>query len=892
MSEYLKESCEALRRAALDGNQWLADNSKAVGQAEATRMKLRREGRHLKSYALAAGRKMGIAVFGPSQAGKSTLISSLAKGPDGSLSARFGPDSLDFLKQVNPEGGNETTGLVTRFSLDPSPPSPDPGHPVHLKLFSEMDIVKILSNTYFAEARGASLVEEEEMLQTLKDLAARPAVQNRLTLDDLEDLSEYVEALAPESAYGQMLGKIYWSRALPLGSRLGLNDRAELFSFLWGRLEPFTEVYKRLHQALESLDFAETAFAELGALYEENSGRDFSVLHVDRLEGLLGGVDPALMGPPVSVVTPSGLKSGLPRPVLSALIAEMHVQVAAKPGPFMDAADVLDFPGYRAREKLADISEDIKKPETLKKCFLRGKVAYLFERYRFRKEITCMLLCVAESVQNNPDLPHVVDAWVRDTHGQSPAERAGKPVSLFLVLTKFDRLLERVAGSTETRTRWEKRLDASFIQFFNSHSWPREWALEGGQMCPFNNLFWLLNLSYGRSFLKITDVDASRDIYRSEGVLPDQVSWVDEVRQGYLSAEPVQRFFAEPKAAWEAVLQADDGGVGYIISKLTPVLTPDLKDGQLKALAQASVRVIEESLTPFYHGADKEGEREIKRRKALGLIKALQEAALARQSFGLLLRALQLSDDECHAIYDSPLPEAEEKAAAPAAATPAAPPPVDDLGDLDDIFNTAPAPGPSGGGQPSFVSDAANRFRRRLESAWQVKLGKLASDNRQQGYLGLSEEALQSLTGELIQAAQRLDVFGDIEGRLRSASGYSNDNPERSIWKQSRLASTRLNAFVNWLGLSPVELDQAARTISSQGKESLLFEPPADPGPFPELPEEQAAYDRAYFQDWARALLRLMLHNVDFAEKSYDIDENIRLGAIVQSVAKTRELLS
>ena len=227
IGEELRNICQELRSVALDGAAWVGDNSGLVGSSETLMRNLRQYARHLNNYGEAAGRRMGVAVFGPSQAGKSTLISSLCKGPGGYLNALFSDVSLDFLREINPEGGNETTGLVTRFSLDPYPQSPDPnGHPVCLRLFTEMDIVKILANTYFAEAEGDSLLREEEIKRKLDELESRAGSPIRLTLDDLEDLAEYVHNLAKKSAYGRTLETAFWGKAVPLAQRLKLEDRA------------------------------------------------------------------------------------------------------------------------------------------------------------------------------------------------------------------------------------------------------------------------------------------------------------------------------------------------------------------------------------------------------------------------------------------------------------------------------------------------------------------------------------------------------------------------------------------------------------------------------------------------------------------------------------------
>ena len=60
---------------------------------------------------------MCVGVFGPSQAGKSYLVSILASRDGRPLQARFADKTYDFLREINPPGNRESTGLVTRFGL-------------------------------------------------------------------------------------------------------------------------------------------------------------------------------------------------------------------------------------------------------------------------------------------------------------------------------------------------------------------------------------------------------------------------------------------------------------------------------------------------------------------------------------------------------------------------------------------------------------------------------------------------------------------------------------------------------------------------------------------------------------------------------------------------------
>ena len=55
----------------------------------------------------------------------------------------------DFLRDINPSGGRESTALVSRFSTDTIPENND--FPIKAKLLSEAEIVCILANSYFCD---------------------------------------------------------------------------------------------------------------------------------------------------------------------------------------------------------------------------------------------------------------------------------------------------------------------------------------------------------------------------------------------------------------------------------------------------------------------------------------------------------------------------------------------------------------------------------------------------------------------------------------------------------------------------------------------------------------------------------------------------------------------
>ena len=61
-------------------------------------------------------RKQSLGLFGPSQAGKSFLVGALLSHELGSLKVLGRQSEVDFLKEINPAKGVESTGVVSRFS--------------------------------------------------------------------------------------------------------------------------------------------------------------------------------------------------------------------------------------------------------------------------------------------------------------------------------------------------------------------------------------------------------------------------------------------------------------------------------------------------------------------------------------------------------------------------------------------------------------------------------------------------------------------------------------------------------------------------------------------------------------------------------------------------------
>ncbi|MEG0529516.1 MAG: virulence factor SrfC family protein, partial [Bacilli bacterium] len=93
-----------------------------------------------------------MAVFGGSQVGKSYLIKNLLSSEGEPFLIKNNEIDYDFLKDINPPGvGAESTGVVTRFTIDQNLKFPD--FPIQIKLLSAKDILIIVLDSFFLDLK-------------------------------------------------------------------------------------------------------------------------------------------------------------------------------------------------------------------------------------------------------------------------------------------------------------------------------------------------------------------------------------------------------------------------------------------------------------------------------------------------------------------------------------------------------------------------------------------------------------------------------------------------------------------------------------------------------------------------------------------------------------------
>ncbi|HEY2874736.1 MAG TPA: virulence factor SrfC family protein, partial [Reyranella sp.] len=642
----LAQECESLAVAASEGVSWLKDAANqsptVAQQAPSLISELQKVRNQSRKLSRAARRRMCAGVFGPSQAGKSYLVSILASRDGRPLQARFGDKTYDFLREINPPGNRESTGLVTRFGLGLSDVTPD--FPVRVRLLTQTDIVKILGNSFLLDFdHQKAAFEKPDGMAIRKRLAelrtqVLPKPPGDLDADDVLDLIEYFDTFF--AGVTSELRTEYWREAIDLAPRLSGRDRAKLWSVLWYDFQPFTELYLTLYEGLEKLAFAPEALLGMDALIP----REKSIIDVLTLDKLgTDAADTLLVRP--KLADRHAEDARLPRSLICALTAELSVAIAEKPWDFFDHTDLLDFPGARSRLKLANL-EDVAKAKgvaeganPLRELLLRGKVAYLFQRYSAERELSAILLCIPDGNQEVRDLSDMMTAWIDQTIGATPADRAKQKNSLFLVMTKMDREFEQKAGETEEsrKLRWSARLNNSLINNFRGE-WPGNW---NGR--PFDNTFWLRNPTV------LDERLMEHDGRRETGVAEAFAQRAVELRTHFVENFDVQRHFANPARAWDEAFKANDGGVSYLINSLIPVCDPAIKRAQVRGQLDVQLHRLVDRLAGFHSAAD--GDSRAKKRDLVHAVLRGLATCIQQQLFGELVAQLQVADSALRDIY-------------------------------------------------------------------------------------------------------------------------------------------------------------------------------------------------------------------------------------------------
>ncbi len=866
---------------------WVEDVAEKVEEVAAKAVTLNRDLHRARNLARSLGRvsttPMGIGFFGLSQAGKSYLISALAADHKGQLLTQFGTQSLDFIKHVNPVGGGkEATGLVTRFTRR-ADPGKDPQFPVELRLFREVEIAIILANAWFEDFDHQRLNSQitdahiDALLQRFEDHTATQPTPG-VNSDDVVLLWDYLEHNYPNAV--RPLNARYWQRVVKLAPRLSVRERAQLFSLLWGGINKMTETYEQLATALHRLGLAETVFAPITALVSQRDGQMVqtnSIINVDILSRLGGSGDSALEVRPAHEAN-LGTPVSVSRAELAALTNELIFRLDNEPAnSIVNSVDLLDFPGYRSRQKLMSIDEASEVDSSgatnnpVAKLLLRGKVAYLFERYTNEQEMNALVMCTSSFKQSEVvSVGPVLRSWIDKTQGASAQERDGRASGLIWALTMCDGFIGGALNGeiVQFPESCDNMLKLTMIERFGNEEWMKQWG-----NTPFKNTYLVRKPRFKTSFIDLSADGEELGFNDSSRVA------LQALQEAFGNNELVKRHVAEPLDAWQAMLKLNDGGMSRFSNAFTPVANINFKlqriSEQLEDLMVKLLPRLEE-----YYEAGGEDERAKKKAIANLIVRPFATTKHGKYVLGELLAYMAVPEDQLRDLYlngdfDSPATDATEADPADSAAEVE----YDIFGDA--VTAVAEAP-PVAMAVPQYQSHE-HRFARAAFNLWATHLRGLSRRQHLLDQLELPSEAIALLVKELVVCAERLDLPLQLSQALlkRAQSGVRREN---LVQRQVLTAQLLLDDFTAWFGHTAQPASQ--RPVGLLGAKQPLFSfyQKEMPGLFPLLAPQADDQSVIFADDWISGIAIHTQNNVGHRKgKEITPEQNEALGRVIQA---------
>ena len=216
-----------------DLNTWAnnRDNEGLLGaHAETVQKKIRIANFKSNQVSSSRGAKPTVGIYGPSQAGKSYLTAKFAENTDGLLSVQLDQE-YDFLRQINPAGGKESTALVSRFTTDQTVKFEK--FPLKARLLSEVDLVCILSNSYYCDNADAVYPDDEKILDILARFKSIVFNNNAAYLNgDGQQIEQYLEQKVLPKEVREKFSKA-WPVIEQIHLLPDLTKRCEIYSIFW-----------------------------------------------------------------------------------------------------------------------------------------------------------------------------------------------------------------------------------------------------------------------------------------------------------------------------------------------------------------------------------------------------------------------------------------------------------------------------------------------------------------------------------------------------------------------------------------------------------------------------------------------------------------------------------
>jgi hypothetical protein len=639
--------------------------------------------RLLKKKKFALEGNAAAAMYGESQVGKSYLISSLLSN-EGIPFSITGEDDVhyNFIEEINPPGGgSESTSLVSRFSVNYKPINTR--FPIKASLLSPADIVLVLCDSFYNDINLKSslnihlLSSEEinaEVYQWKDKLIGRQSQQQIFDEDAVLDVQEYFEKYFQKA--DKVIDSKFFEEISLLIDKTHPSEWKGIFSLLWNKNEIFTTLFAKLIDKYQELNFANEVYLPIeSVLYAYGT-----LLDVKRLREIY--TEPDKIEPKYTLHTKVLLPQNLlelefEKSYLCALTSELvfnQSEALLNSKSFLQETDLLDFPGARSRlEKPLDAIET----KTIPDLLLRGKVAYLFNKYSDAEKINILIFCAKHEQTAQRIMPRLLNNWVNKIVGNTVEEREvfiskSKVSPLFVIGTFFNvnlaynPLQDKPDGTgTPLKNRWLQRFTTTLEKEYfekTTYSWFEQWT---ESQPDFQNIFLLRDFEKSETPSNIFKGFHANKKELEDVPTPQYPNFRQDLRQSFLDYDFVKRHFPNPIESWDEAASINKDGTKLIIEKLTIAannINNARREKTISELNDISKAIVTE-LLKYYHSSDKD--EELKKAKSIaGDIQHKLDIAFSAdgiKQFGHLMKEMTLDESIVLELYRKRIDDIEHR---------------------------------------------------------------------------------------------------------------------------------------------------------------------------------------------------------------------------------------
>jgi hypothetical protein len=833
-NDNFKKTSQHAYQTLKTGETWLSD-ARAKNPDDInlhTIWDLQTQRRKVETLITATQAKACIGLFGESQVGKSNVTNTLAAPPGEQLNVLIGSKSVGYADKIDPGGNKETTGIVTRFVFD-SPQAVNNDYPICVNFMAEADVIKVLINTYCHEIDHTRIDEAEKESYYQDDLAwLRDYEPIELSTKDggldenaILGIRDYIKDNAEINKNSNKVSDDYWLKLIAVMPNLTiLEDRIRALSPLWGGLSVYSELYRCQRQALEKLNFSFQGFCQDKAFFPKET----SIIAVKALEQIFS-LDSNDM---VNIQCVNNITASLHRPVLAALVKELVLQIDSQPyWPFQQYADLLDFPGARGRGIKYTVQDFIGQKSDLKaKAMLRGKVDYLFDDYRSNRVLTSAIYCIGPGNQDVIEGIKKINEWTNDLASRLP---------VILNLTMFDMYI----GPKDNQTAAAMMTNSMEQTFEPVHMFDFIQSNQAGT--PFKDV-----VCFRNPFLADARMDKifnyEEDIMGE--VKAEQKPWLEELKQGFISAKETQTYIGEPERAWEEVLKLD-GGASYLVSRLENVFTATTQQEQFTSLLNRILKKSDDVLRPKWISDNADDEMKKIEEKLISFEQQMNNCAVSNQQ-STLFSFLFLSESECYQL----LRNVEWQ--------------VKQGHDNKEVF----------------AKETANYIL--LE--WEKSLTGILEQPKLLNKLSINTSELKLVVDELIKAMKRCDLKKEFSSAIYSISNNVVAD-QVTTSRKAKVCSEILSKFIRDLGMALLSDEDTPKRKGDSSTTIFSQQPPVID--LPNLAEAPVNHAEIYRNDWLQALNKMIELNFETPD-GFDVKANAKLGEILVELKNIQQDLS